>query len=377
MAAMNKRVLLTGPKTVEIVESPIQDPPPKGMVVKVKYAGVCHTDVHLWLDKYRVTDEKVISFEEGLEGYTFPRVMGHEIAGEVYSLGSEPCPDAPDWKIGDRVLVYPYTGCETCGRCKANEDNKCDLSLAKMYGIGKDGGQQGYISVKYRTSAQKLPDNINMDVACQLTCSALTAYNGVTTVQSVVEDSLRFTDTPRVLVVGAGGLGLWGVQWARALLPKQTKIYVADTRASKIEHAKAEGADGGVVWPFSGDAAEVAKMTKEQCGGEFDAALDFVGAGSTANFTFQCMRFAGIQVLIGLAGGTLPVPVAPSALRMINLQGVYVGSPAQMAAVARLVSEGKVKSPPITVFKPEQAGEVMQMLVDGKLGGRGVLDFTK
>lgn len=374
--ATNKKLMLTGPKKIEIVEEPIPQAPPKGLVIKTHYAGVCHTDVHLWLDKCRVDDQQVVSFTEHIKDYKFPIVMGHEIAGEVYEIGKDACPGAPQLKVGDHVLIYPWTGCNNCGMCRTGEDNMCEESLARAYGIGKDGGHQAYMRVDSRLAVQKLPAGVGLDVANMLTCSALTAYNAITSVMSAVEQGATFTASPRLLIVGAGGLGLWAIQWAKALCPPSTKVFVADVAPEKLEEAKKHGADEGILWSKTGTADDVAEQVIRQCGGKLDASADFVGSASTATRVFKAMRNGGTQALIGLAGGTLPVPVLQSAINMVNIRGVYVGNPKQMQEVTQYVAEKKVRSPPLHVFKPEQCGDVMQMLVDGQLPGRAILDFT-
>ena len=137
---MNKRVEVVSEKEMRVVEVPIPKPPPKGVVVKIHYAGVCHSDVHLWVNKYKLADDNIVPFNVACPKYQFPRVLGHEIAGEVYSIGDAECKGAPKLSKGDLVLVYPWTGCGTCEPCTKRRENLCADSANCAYGIGKDGG---------------------------------------------------------------------------------------------------------------------------------------------------------------------------------------------------------------------------------------------
>src|SRR5882757_895581 len=124
----------TAMKSFQVVDfnAPLQEvdhptPQPSGtqVLIKVKAAGVCHSDLHIWEGGYDLGHgRKPLSLKD--RGVSLPRTMGHETVGEVLAFGPDVKPtDQGDLKLGDVGLVYPWIGCGKCAVCLAGDENMC------------------------------------------------------------------------------------------------------------------------------------------------------------------------------------------------------------------------------------------------------------
>jgi alcohol dehydrogenase, propanol-preferring len=170
----------------------IQTPTPKGsqVLVKVQSAGVCHSDVHAW--------EGDLDFP----GVKYPLTPGHEIAGEVETLGEQ----AEGFSKNEKVLVYPWVGEGLCPACRLGEENLCDEP--RSLGIYNDGGYAEYVLVPSYKYLVKLGNDIDTDTCTPLSCAGLTAYGAV--------KNANIKPDENVVIVGTGGLGLMAIQLAKA-----------------------------------------------------------------------------------------------------------------------------------------------------------------
>ena len=100
-------------------------PVPQGaqVLLKVRAAGVCHSDIHLWEGGYDLGQGRTLSLERGV---TLPLTMGHETVGAVVSAG----PEAAGLRPGGNYLVYPWIGCGNCPSCQAGQENHCTAPAA-------------------------------------------------------------------------------------------------------------------------------------------------------------------------------------------------------------------------------------------------------
>ena len=134
-----------------------------------------------------------------------------------------------DVSIGDMVLVYPWMGCGKCSTCQNGNTNLCESP--KSLGVFQDGGYAEHVLVPDYKFLAKI-DGLDPDVAASLACSGLTAYTAIK--KSLVNDP------ENILIVGAGGLGLMGVQIAKTLT--NANVICADLDDQKLSSAKELGA---------------------------------------------------------------------------------------------------------------------------------------
>jgi D-arabinose 1-dehydrogenase-like Zn-dependent alcohol dehydrogenase len=330
-----------------------ETPKPKGteVLVRLRFCGVCHSDVHIREGYFDLGGGKRLPMTE--RGMRLPATLGHEPFGTVIAAG----PEAVDAPIGADRLVYPWTGCGDCVRCREGLDNYC--MAAKMIGIQRPGGYADHLIVPH---PRYLIDVSGIDPvwAAMLSCSGLSTYSAVSKLRPIPGDEW-------VAVMGAGGLGLSAIGMLRAL--GHERIVAADIDSTKLAEAEKAGA---AVTLNSGDKNSARKL-KQSTQGALYGAVDFVGIAATANLVLGALRKGGKLILVGLFGGEIPLSIASTILRAITIQGSHVGSVDELKAVVTLAREGKIKPIPIQTRPLSDVSLTLDELKAGKVAGRVVV----
>jgi D-arabinose 1-dehydrogenase-like Zn-dependent alcohol dehydrogenase len=332
----------------EIIESP---PLPTGtqVLLRVRACGVCHSDIHVSEGYFDLGRGRKVDLSGAIP---LPRILGHEIVGVVDELG----PDASGVRVGDRRVIYAWGGCGRCALCQAGQENLC--ARPKNVGIHRDGGFSNYVLVdhpKYLVEFDPLPEPF----AATLACSGLTAYSALKMAAPVDADH-------PLLIIGAGGLGLAAIGLTRALYG--VGPIVADIDPTKREAAMEAGASA-TVDPSDPDLRE--RLLKET--GGFSAAIDFVGAESSAGFGLALLRKGGRIYIVGLFGGLIEIPLATLPLRAVGVIGVFVGTLPEFRELLALAREGRIKPMPIETRPLLAAQQSLNDLRAGRIRGRVVL----
>ncbi|MGA9927554.1 MAG: alcohol dehydrogenase [Nitrososphaeraceae archaeon] len=326
------------------------------VVVKVHSSGVCHSDIHLWEGGYQGLDGQFLKTSD--RGVSYPLTPGHEIAGTVESLGEEAAKEAIN--KNEKVIVYPWIGEGLCPACRVGQENLCDKP--RSLGVYTDGGYAEYVLVPSYKYLVKIGDKLDIDRAATLTCSALTAYGAVKNANLKPGDN--------VVIVGAGGgLGLMAVQLAKAVTG--ARIIAMDLDLGKLKVAKENGADD-TVSPKEGDPVKRVMEMTDKLGA--DVVIDFVNASKTVETDMQILRRRARVVLVGLFGGELRLGLVTMPTRAYKLIGSYTGSLSDLIELVSLAKRGVIKPVVSNRFKLDQATEALQMLKDGKILGRGVIN---
>ena len=333
-----------------------ETPRPQGseVLVKLRYCGVCHSDVHIREGVMDLGGGKKIVLGE--RGYKLPLTLGHEAFGTVVSGG----PDAGTVPVGSDVVVYPWIGCGTCARCTEGNENVC--MAPRNLGLHRAGGFADHLIVAH---PRYLVDAAGLDpaYAATLACSGLTAYSAARKLAPIPAGEW-------VLVIGAGGLGLSVIAMLRAM--GHDKIACADVDAAKLAAATAAGATA--VIDSSGDGA--IKQAQQALAGPIYGAVDLVGTGATAQLALALFRRGGRYVGVGLYGGELPFSISAMIQRALTLQGSIVGTLTELREVIALAQSGKLKPIPVTTRPLSAAGQTLDDLAGGRITGRVVLDMA-
>ena len=337
----------TGAPGAPLVEVESDTPVPSGteVLVKTLACGVCHSDIHLHDGGFELGGGKRL--EVGREG----QVLGHEIYGEVVAVG----PDAEGVQEGDRRVVYPWIGCGECAVCQRGDEHLC--TPGRALGIIVNGGFASHVMIphaKYLFDKGDVADSL----AATYACSGLTAYGAIKKLGELAAGD-------EVVIIGAGGVGMMAIQIARAM---GMDPIVVDIDPAKLEAAQ----QLGVSRTYDSSQMDTAKAIRKATGGAY-AALDFVGAEASVNYGLTTLRKGGMLVVVGLYGGalTMPIPFLPMNARII--QGSYVGSPEDMAALMAMVREGKIAPIEIHERPLAEASDALADLKAGKVKGRQVL----
>jgi alcohol dehydrogenase len=338
------------------VDAPTPQPSGTQVLIRVKAAGVCHSDLHIWEGGYDLGHgRKPLSLRD--RGVSLPRTMGHETVGEVLAFGPDARADYKgDLKVGDIALVYPWLGCGKCESCLAGEENMC----AKPYSLGVhcDGGYADHMTVPH---PRYLLDLKGLDpvTAAPYACSGVTTYSALKKVESAFH-------TP-IVIFGAGGLGLMALSLLKAMGGKGA--IVVDIDARKREAARQAGALATV----DGGAADALEQLAQKAGGPIRAVIDLVGNAATTQLGFDCLAKGGKLVIVGLFGGgaTFALPLIP--IKAVTIQGSYVGNLRETQALLDLVREKNIGPIPVTPMPLAKANEALIDLKKGRLVGRAVL----
>lgn len=309
------------------------------ILVKVAGCGVCHSDLH------------IIQGELPLP--TTPITLGHEVGGYVEKVGK--CVEGID--EGDKVLVYGGWGCGSCSLCIRGEEQLCNV--LNWLGIGVDGGYAEYLRVpskRYLVPLKKL-DPAN---SAPITDAGLTAYRAV----KKASEHLPMSET--IVIIGVGGLGQFGVQFAKM---RGYKVVAIDISSKKLEIAEKLGAD----LTLNLREGEISHVIDEFTNGRnAGAVIDFVGTDETLRNAVAILGKCGKLVIVGIGGGQVSLmwnPVLPSEAIYTT---VYWGSIPELREVVELAERGKID------IKVEKIGfdeliPTFEKMKRGELESRAVL----
>lgn len=347
-------------KPLQVTELEIPTATGNEVIVKVKAAGVCHSDLHLWEGGYDLGDGTFLKVTD--RGVKYPVTPGHEIVGEVSEVGS----DVKGVSVGDNVLVYPWLGEGECPACKAGNENLCDAP--KSIGLFQDGGYAEHVKVPHYKYLADI-SGLDLDAATSLACSGLTAY---TAVKKANVNSPEF-----LVIIGAGGLGLMAIQIAKAIT--KAKIICIDNDDKKFDTAKQMGADfvvnTSVIGSLSSGSGGPAEKIISICNGKgADSVIDFVNAPQTAKTGLNSLRKRGNLVLVGLFGGSMPLSLVTIPLKSITIQGAYTGNYNDMVELIELAKKGVIKPVISKRYSIAEANEALENLKARKIIGRAVIN---
>lgn len=255
-------------KPLELFDLPIPRIGERDVLVRVRAAGICHSDVH-----YRAGTSAV---------RPLPMTLGHEVAGIVEKAGAAVSGGV---RTGDRVVLHYNVTCGDCYFCSTGNEQFCPQGL--MLGHFTDGGYAEYVAVPAR-NALVLPPEIPFEQGATLMCASATSFHALRKAR------LRAGD--KAAVFGVGGLGLSAVQLARAF--GAVEVFAVDRREEKLALAAGYGAV-----PINAQRADPVEEIRRLTGGRgADVALELIGRSETIRQAFRCLGPMGRAVIVGISG---------------------------------------------------------------------------
>lgn len=323
-------------------ERPIPRVEPSTVLLRVRACGVCHRDL---IDR------------RGLYPFSmFPRIIGHEIAGEIMEVG----PEVTGFQPGDRVATTHRPACGQCWACLANEPVRCERGVWS-YGMTVDGGYTE-ACIAHAGTLVKIPDAIDFEHACFLHCTAAVALRALL-------DRGKLAGGETVLVTGAsGGVGMHALQLIRHI---KARAIAVTSNESKVAELKGAGASEVIVANERTRVPdEVAKLTD---GRGADMALELVGK-PTWNDSVRSLRPGGRVVLVGnVTAERVEMNPGFFILRELQLIGSASASRGNLESVFELVAKGVLKPILAGTLPLEDAEKAHERLRSRDVVGRLVL----
>src|SRR6476661_3620886 len=328
----------------EKVQRERRDLGPKDVLIKIAFAGICHSDIHTGREEWGDA--------------IFPLVPGHEIAGTVQEIGS----DVDKFGVGDRVGVgCMVDSCRECENCLAGEEQYCLQGNTGTYNaIGKDGRptEGGYSThvVVDQDFVLGIPDGVALDVVAPLLCAGVTLYSPL--------KHWGAGPGTRVAIVGMGGLGHMGVKIAHAL---GAEVTVLSQTLRKQDDGLAFGADH--FYATSDD------RTFTELAGTFDLIINTVSATLPMDKYLSLLRLNGTMVNVGAPSDPLSVQAFSLLTMRRSWAGSGIGGIRQTQEMLDFCAEHHLGAD-IEVISGEQIDEAWDRVVDGDVRYRFVIDTS-
>lgn len=301
------RVTLQEPGGFVAGEAPVPERGETEALVRVRRIGVCGTDLH--------------AFRGRQPFFRYPRVLGHELAGEITAIDANERGLAP----GDRVAVEPYLACGACRACRSGRTNCC--ARLEVLGVHRDGGMQEWLAVPARLLHRS--DRLTLEQLALIETLGI-GYHAV--------ERAALSPGEAVVVVGAGPIGLSVIQFA---ILAGARVMVVDTSAARREFALKFGAEQAV------DAGQdVAGAVSAWAGPDLaHAVFDATGNLDAMGASLQLAGPGGRVVMVGLAQGSFAVDDPLFHRRELTLLATR-NSAGAFPALIRLMEAGRLDTSP-------------------------------
>lgn len=247
-----------------------RDPPRAGpgeVLVRIRRVGLCGTDYHIYAG-----DQPFLAY---------PRVMGHELAGEVIEA-----PAGSACRVGQRIAINPYLACGHCVACRRGKPNCC-VNVAVL-GVHVDGGMAEIIAIPERAAIDAT--GLSLDQAAMVEFLAIGAHAVARARPGAGE---------RVLVRGAGPIGIATALFARL---DGAQVVLCDTRRARLDHARDRLGFAETVLADDGATDRLAALSE---GSGFATVFDATGSIAAMNAGLADVAHGGSYVLVGVARGAL------------------------------------------------------------------------
>ncbi len=317
---------------------------PHDVLIAVKFAGICHSDIHTARDEWGAAN--------------YPLVPGHEIAGVIEEVGS----DVSKFSVGDRAGVgCMVDSCRECENCRAGQEQYClEGNVGTYNATGKDGRptEGGYSThiVVDENYTLNIPEGIELSEAAPLLCAGITLYSPLK----------HWGAGPgrKVAIVGMGGLGHMGVKIAHAL---GAEVTVLSQSESKKEDGEKFGADHYV--------ATADGSAFEQLRGSFDLIVNTVSAPLPMDKYLGLLRLDGTLVNVGAPPEPLEVPAFALIPMRRSWAGSAIGGIAETQEMLDFCAEHHLGAT-VEVISGEQIDEAYDRVVGSDVRYRFVIDTS-
>lgn len=295
-------------KPGSLVLKKVNKPTPKRgeVLVKIKSIGICGTDIH--------------AYGGNQPFFNYPRVLGHELAGEIAEVGEDVTID-----VGKPAYVIPYLHCGQCVACKNNKPNCC--TDIEVIGVHRDGGMCEYLVVP--ESHVVLTEGLPFNEMAIIECLAIGAH-------AVRRAEIKETDT--VMVLGAGPIGLGAAQFAKE---KGATTYIADVNESRLAFCEKNYNLDAQIDCKADVKTELAQLTN----GQFPTVIiDATGNPKAMESTFSWLAHGGTLVFVSVVNADISFNDPEFHKRETTLKGSRNATKQDFEHVVACLRKGSVKS---------------------------------
>lgn len=317
---------------------------PKDVLIDIKFAGICHSDIHTARGEWRDIE--------------YPFVPGHEIVGIVKEVGSE----VTKHQVGDRVGVGCLVdSCGTCEYCQAGEEHLCEngsvgtYASVDKYGDGSvtQGGYSDHVVVK-ENFVVRIPEGLELDVAAPLLCAGITTYSPL--------KQWGVGPGKKVAIVGLGGLGHMAVKLAHALGAEVTVLSHSDKKRDDSDKFGAEH--------YVNTSEEGALDGLQR---SFDLILNTVSVPLGLGTYLALLQPRGVMVYVGLPPESLPLHIGALIGGRKVLTGSNIGGIPETQEMLDFCAEHGV-APQIEKITADQIDEAYERVVNSDVRYRFVIN---
>lgn len=321
-----------------VIEAPVPIPAPNEVLVHVRASGLCSTDTHLLNGRQPLGD--------------LPRILGHEIAGDIIELGS----NVNDWQVNDRVTVGVDVTCGTCRFCLTGQTQLC--MHKKRIGFELNGGHSEYVAVPC-TNLVHISDGISYEQAAILPDAVACTYHCI-----VGQGKLALGQI--IVILGVGGLGIHGVQIA---VRAGAKVIATSRRPERLKIAEKYGAI-----PVNTNTQSLEAVVQELTGGEgVDVIMDNIGNNASIAQGLNILRPGGKFLVVAYLEDTFHIPSIPLFSKEFEIIGCRGSTRKDLVDVVRCVENGVIEPVIGAYFDLEEIDKAVECLENSQMIGRIVL----
>jgi len=317
-----KALVYEGPRSMSLREVPVPEPLPDEVLIRVERVGICGSELGGYLGHNSLRKP--------------PLIMGHEFAGVIERTGDR----VSGFQAGDRVTANPLVTCGTCRYCRNGESQLC--GSRKLLGAHRPGAFAQYAAVPAH-NVYRLEENVSFEEGALAEPFACAIH---------VCRMLRLSPTDRLLIYGAGPIGLFALQAARVYGVRE--VTIVDLNEARLEIA---GELGGIA---------VASLDGMAQAGGFDAAIDAVGAEITRQKSVAAVRAGGRVVFTGLHEADSRLPINEMIRNEVCAKGAFAYSQDDFETALSWIGQGRTNLLPWAETAPlATGGHCFEKLLSG------------
>ena len=327
-----KCVSISGEKSLVLKNIDVPVSKDGSVVIEVKSAGICGSDIHNW-DM----------------GQPVGLVMGHEFAGVVVDPGSR-----MDLEKGDRVTGLPISPCGKCEACRSGNVQYCSETWSEAVGLAltNPGAFAEYTSCR-PDMVRKIPGNVSFDAACMVEPSAVSLH-------AINLADIKIGDD--VLIIGGGIIGLMAAEFAK--LAGAGYIAMVETNKKRGRKAVSYGKVNEYYDALKSDT--IPKLLTKTNGG-FDTVIECCGNAAAVTEALMAVKPGGTVVLVGVSAVPINIPLVVGVMKEVNIKGAIAYTVEEFETVIKMIAEKRINvSKYIDDLVPlEKAQESFERLTSG------------